>query len=86
MGVQTTKLANGITVATQNFDHVESVSVGVWIKAGTRNELEHEHGIAHMLEHMAFKGTISRSARDIAEAIETVCGDNNADKSVEKQS
>ncbi|MEL6817410.1 MAG: pitrilysin family protein [Pseudomonadota bacterium] len=86
MGVQTTKLANGITVATQKFDHVESVSVGVWIKAGTRNELEHEHGIAHMLEHMAFKGTISRSARDIAEAIENVGGDINAATSVETTS
>ncbi|MEO1701225.1 MAG: pitrilysin family protein [Pseudomonadota bacterium] len=86
MGVQTTKLANGITVATQKFDHVESVSVGVWIKAGTRNELEHEHGIAHMLEHMAFKGTKSRSARDIAEAIENVGGDINAATSVETTS
>ncbi|MEL6203111.1 MAG: pitrilysin family protein [Pseudomonadota bacterium] len=86
MGVQTTKLANGITVATQKFDHVESVSVGVWIKAGTRNELEQEHGIAHMLEHMAFKGTISRSARDIAEAIENVGGDINAATSVETTS
>ncbi|MEO0543799.1 MAG: pitrilysin family protein [Pseudomonadota bacterium] len=86
MGVETTKLANGITVATQNFDHVESVSLGVWIKAGTRNELDHEHGIAHMLEHMAFKGTLSRSARDIAEAIENVGGDINAATSVETTS
>ncbi|MEO1749645.1 MAG: insulinase family protein, partial [Pseudomonadota bacterium] len=86
MGVKTTKLASGITVATQEFGHVESVSVGVWIKAGTRNELEHEHGIAHMLEHMAFKGTLSRSARDIAEAIENVGGDINAATSVETTS
>ncbi|MEN0002010.1 MAG: pitrilysin family protein [Pseudomonadota bacterium] len=86
MGVQTTTLANGITVATQKFDFVESVSVGVWIKAGTRNELEHEHGIAHMLEHMAFKGTTSRTARDIAEAIENVGGDINAATSVETTS
>ncbi|MEM1377316.1 MAG: pitrilysin family protein [Pseudomonadota bacterium] len=86
MGVQTTTLTNGITVATQTFDHVESVSVGVWIKAGTRDELDHEHGIAHMLEHMAFKGTTSRTARDIAEAIENVGGDINAGTSVETTS
>ncbi|MEL6921922.1 MAG: pitrilysin family protein [Pseudomonadota bacterium] len=86
MGVHTTTLTNDITVATQAFGHVESVSLGVWIKAGTRNELDHEHGIAHMLEHMAFKGTASRNARDIAEAIENVGGDINAATSVETTS
>ena len=49
MTVQTTVLQNGITVATQRFDHVESVSLGVWVKAGARNELEDEHGIAHLV-------------------------------------
>ncbi|MEL6435578.1 MAG: pitrilysin family protein [Pseudomonadota bacterium] len=86
MNVKTTVIKNGITVATQRFDHVESASIGVWIKAGTRNELDHEHGIAHMLEHMAFKGTYERSARDIAEAIENVGGDINAATSVETTS
>ena len=84
MGVQTTKLANGITVATQNFDHVESVSVGVWIKAGTRNELEHEHGIAHMLEHMAFKGTKRRKAYHILNRLDSVGGELNAYTTKEK--
>jgi len=86
MTVQTTVLKNGITVATQRFDNVESVSVGAWFKAGTRNEHDHEHGIAHMLEHMAFKGTATRSARDLAEAIENVGGDINAATSVETTS
>ncbi|MBO6639415.1 MAG: insulinase family protein [Roseitalea sp.] len=86
MTVQTTVLKNGITVATQRFDSVESVSVGAWFKAGTRNEHDHEHGIAHMLEHMAFKGTATRSARDLAEAIENVGGDINAATSVETTS
>lgn len=86
MPVQTTVLNNGITVATQRFDKVESTSVGVWVKAGTRNEQDDEHGIAHMLEHMAFKGTQSRSARQIAEAIENVGGDINAATSVETTS
>ena len=67
MTVETTRLSNGITVATQRFDHVESVALGVWVKAGSRNELEPEHGIAHLLEHMAFKGTARRNARTIAE-------------------
>lgn len=86
MNVETTVLANGITVATQRYDAVDSVSLGVWVKAGTRNERDDEHGIAHMLEHMAFKGTNSRTARDIAEAIENVGGDINAATSVETTS
>lgn len=86
MPVQTTVLKNGVTVATQRFDKVESVSLGAWFKAGTRNERDHEHGIAHMLEHMAFKGTATRSARELAEAIENVGGDINAATSVETTS
>ncbi len=86
MTVQTTVLQNGITVATQRFDHVESVSLGVWVKAGARNELEDEHGIAHLLEHMAFKGTHSRSAQNLVESIENVGGDINAATSVETTS
>lgn len=86
MTVQTTVLANGMIVATQHFDHVESASVGVWVKAGARNEHEHEQGIAHMLEHMAFKGTKTRSARQLVEAIENVGGDINAATSVETTS
>lgn len=86
MPVQTTVLKNGITVATQRFDKVESVSIGAWFKAGTRNEKDDEHGIAHMLEHMAFKGTATRSARELAEAVENVGGDINAATSVETTS
>ncbi|WP_421853013.1 M16 family metallopeptidase [Oricola sp.] len=86
MTVETTRLSNGITVATQRFDHVESVALGVWVKAGSRNENDNEHGIAHLLEHMAFKGTARRSARGIAEEIENVGGDINAATSVETTS
>jgi len=86
MIVETTRLSNGITVATQRFAHVESVALGVWVKAGSRNELEDEHGIAHMLEHMAFKGTVRRDARTIAEEIENVGGEINAATSVETTS
>jgi predicted Zn-dependent peptidase len=86
MTVETTRLSNGITVATQRFDQVESVALGVWVKAGSRNEMENEQGIAHLLEHMAFKGTATRNARAIAEEIENVGGDINAATSVETTS
>lgn len=58
--------------------HVETVSLGMWVGVGARHEDAHEHGLSHLLEHMAFKGTASRSARRIAEEIEEVGGDLNA--------
>jgi len=64
-------------------EHLESASLGVWAKSGSRSENEDEHGISHVLEHMAFKGTKTRSARDIVEAIENVGGDLNAATSIE---
>src|SRR6476659_11486833 len=57
---------------------VETVSLGLWVGAGSRSEETSEHGVAHFLEHMAFKGTARRSARDIAEEIEAVGGELNA--------
>jgi predicted Zn-dependent peptidase len=63
--------------------HLESASLGVWVGAGSRDEKSDEHGISHLLEHMAFKGTRRRTARQIAEAIEAVGGDLNAATSVE---
>jgi predicted Zn-dependent peptidase len=68
---------------TDDMPHLESASLGIWVKAGSRSETEAEHGISHMLEHMAFKGTKSRSALDIASTIENVGGDLNAATSVE---
>ena len=62
---------------------LESASVGVWVKSGSRCETAEEHGISHLLEHMAFKGTQTRSARQIAEEIEYVGGDVNAATSIE---
>src|SRR5688572_12938559 len=72
-----------MTVITDDMPHLESASLGIWVKAGSRSESLPEHGISHVLEHMAFKGTSSRSARQIAEAIENVGGDLNAATSVE---
>lgn len=86
MTVEFTRLPSGLTVVTQNMPHIESVAMGAWIKSGARNELESEHGIAHLLEHMAFKGTGRRSARQIAEEIENVGGEVNAATSTETTS
>jgi len=72
------KLKNGIRVVTEEIPSIESVSVGIWINAGSRNEKKIENGIAHFLEHMAFKGTEKRSALQIAEEIESVGGFINA--------
>ncbi len=86
MNVEITRLSSGLTIVTENMPHLESVALGVWIKSGSRNETEAEHGIAHLLEHMAFKGTKRRGARDIAEEIENVGGELNAATSTETTS
>ena len=86
MNVQVTKLANGLIIATEPMKHLESVSLGLWIKSGSRNEKANEQGVAHMMEHMAFKGTRGRTARDIVEQVENVGGDVNAATSLETTS
>ncbi len=84
--IQISNLSNGMTIVTDRMDHLESAALGVWVKAGARDELPTEHGIAHLLEHMAFKGTKNRTARDIATQIENVGGDVNAATSAETTS
>ncbi len=86
MGVEVTKLPSGLTIASHAMDHLESAALGVWVGAGSRLESPGEHGISHLLEHMAFKGTARRSATDIAEEIEAVGGEVNAATSVETTS
>jgi predicted Zn-dependent peptidase len=83
MAVETTKLANGITVVTHPMPHLASTTLGVWVAAGTRTETGNENGISHLLEHMAFKGTERRTAAGIAEEIEAVGGELNAATSTE---
>src|SRR6266850_814331 len=78
MTTQLSTLANGLRVATDRVDTVESVSLGIWVDVGTRHEPADINGVAHFLEHMAFKGTERRSARAIAEEIEAVGGQVNA--------
>ena len=72
-----------MTVLTDDMPHLESASLGIWVKAGSRSETEAEHGISHVLEHMAFKGTKTRNALRDRRAIEDVGGDLNAATSVE---
>ena len=78
MTVQTEKLENGFRIVTEHMPGLRSASIGVWVDAGGRHERPEQNGIAHFLEHMAFKGTSKRSALDIAEAIEDVGGYINA--------
>ena len=78
MSVEISKLPNGLHILTHNMPHLESVALGIWIKAGARDENPEENGVAHFLEHMAFKGTKRRSAQDIAEEIESAGGEINA--------
>ncbi|MEE8293899.1 MAG: pitrilysin family protein [Kiloniellales bacterium] len=78
MTVEVTRLANGLTVATDQMDSVETVSLGAWVRVGTRHERAELNGVAHFLEHMVFKGTERRSAQDIAQEIEAVGGHLNA--------
>lgn len=75
---QITSLPNGLRVVTRNMPGLHSAALGIWISAGGRNERAEQNGIAHFLEHMAFKGTARRTALQIAEAIEDVGGYINA--------
>ena len=73
-----TTLDNGLRIVTQDMPSLETVSLGIWNFIGGRDELKNVNGVAHFLEHMAFKGTLTRTAFQIAEEIENVGGDINA--------
>src|SRR6202051_5426929 len=83
MSVEVTRLSYGLCVATEAMPHLPTASLAVWVGASSRDEQPDEHGISHLLEHMAFKGTSRRTARQIAEEIEAVGGDLNAATGVE---
>jgi len=78
MSVKLSHLSNGMRVLTDRMDSVETVSLGVWVDVGTRHEPKEINGVAHLLEHMAFKGTERRSALEIASEVEDVGGHLNA--------
>ena len=78
MSIETAELANGLRIVTDRVDTVQSVSLGLWVDVGARHEAEAENGVSHFLEHMAFKGTPTRSAFQIAAEIEDIGGHLNA--------
>ena len=78
MTIQIHTLSNGFRIVTENMPSMKSATLGIWVDAGARHERLDQNGIAHFLEHMAFKGTKRRSSLDIAEAIENVGGFINA--------
>ncbi|MBS0643269.1 MAG: insulinase family protein [Proteobacteria bacterium] len=76
--IQVTRLPNGLTIVTERMERVETVSFGAYVGTGSRSETVAENGVSHFLEHMAFKGTTTRSAVQIAEEVEAVGGQINA--------
>src|SRR4030042_1641963 len=71
-------LSNGIPVVMEPLKNMRSVAIGIWVKVGSRNEALDENGISHFLEHMFFKGTHKRTAKDIAIEIDSLGGELNA--------
>ena len=69
---------NGVRIVLENIPTVRSVAIGVWIGTGSRKEDEQNNGVSHFLEHMFFKGTKTRSAREIAESFDSIGGQVNA--------
>jgi len=76
--IQKTILPNGVRIVTEAMPHVRSVSVGIWVSAGSRRELPPQNGICHFIEHMLFKGTTSRSAEQIARSVDSIGGNLDA--------
>ena len=67
-------LPNGLTVISEQMQHLRSVSIGVWVKTGSRDEDPRSNGISHFIEHMLFKGSANRSAEDIARQVDSIGG------------
>src|SRR3954466_4006120 len=71
-------LPNGLTILTEEMPHIRSVSIGIWIKTGSRHEDAERNGISHFVEHMVFKGTRNRDAEQIAREVDSVGGNMDA--------
>jgi predicted Zn-dependent peptidase len=71
-------LPNGIRVISEAIPYVKSATLGIWAGTGSRNEQDHNHGVSHFIEHLMFKGTEKRTAKDIAETVDAVGGQLNA--------
>ena len=72
------RLPNGLTIITEEMEHIRSVSIGIWIKTGSRDEDPQWNGISHFIEHMVFKGTQNRSAEEIARQVDSIGGNMDA--------
>jgi predicted Zn-dependent peptidase len=71
-------LPNGLTVLSEEMPHIRSISIGIWMKTGSRDEVPESNGISHFVEHMVFKGTKTRSAKEIARAVDSIGGNIDA--------
>jgi predicted Zn-dependent peptidase len=81
--IEKTVLSNGVRILSQKMPHVQSISMGVWVGVGSRDETDAENGLSHFIEHMIFKGTRKRSAYEIAKAFDAIGGYTNAFTSME---
>lgn len=78
MMIETYRCKNGLRIVLESVPTVRSVTIGIWVRTGSRQETEQNNGISHFLEHMIFKGTKNRTARQIAEAFDSIGGQVNA--------
>ncbi|MFN7685613.1 MAG: M16 family metallopeptidase, partial [Oligoflexia bacterium] len=78
MGIQRSTFSNGLTLVTERVSGFRGLSIGIWVRVGTRNESSREAGLSHFLEHMLFKGTESRTALGIAREVDRAGGEFNA--------
>src|SRR5665213_288349 len=76
--IRRTELSNGLVILTERMEQVRSVSMGVWVKTGSRDEQPETNGVSHFVEHMVFKGTKSRSAKNIAREVDAIGGNLDA--------
>src|SRR5665213_1985704 len=76
--IRKTTLSNGLLVLTERMPHLRSVSMGVWIDSGSRDETPERNGISHFIEHMVFKGTTTRSASQLAREVDSIGGNLDA--------
>src|SRR3981189_1468371 len=72
------KLPNGLTIITEQMQHIRSASIGIWLQTGSRDEDAEWNGISHFLEHMVFKGTKNRTAEEIARQVDSIGGNMDA--------
>ena len=76
--VKVTTCQNGVRIVSEHIPYTRSISLGIWVDAGSRYELPEENGITHFIEHMLFKGTTNRTAKQIAESFDRIGGEINA--------